>query len=154
MENRGISIRDTPTEDVSAGMTRKKRLGCSCSKEECTRCVQELPPPKRHQDYSQVPTDTIYGMSQRFLDLEQQMCQALSSLHFGSPVTHIYNPLDYATEPHCYYVNSYANSPKKLLFFGMNPGPFGMAQTGVGYGHIHGWSYIYCILVGEHSTKC
>lgn len=79
-------------------------------------------------------------MSQRFWDLEQQMCQALTSLHFSSPVTHIYNPLDYATEPHCSYVNLYAKSPKKILFFGMNPGPFGMAQTGVGYDH-YGWSH-------------
>lgn len=124
---------EAPTENVRDGITRKRRADCrlsSCLDEECTR---ELPPSKRCQDCppdSQFPT----GLNQRFLELEQQMCRDLSSLHFSSPVTHIYNPLSYAAEPHHCYVNLYANSPKKILFFGMNPGPFGMAQTGVGYG--------------------
>ena len=70
-------------------------------------------------------------LSRRFWELEQQMCRELSALSFSSPVTHIYNPLDYARQPHQCYLNSYADSPKKIMFFGMNPGPFGMAQTGV-----------------------
>lgn len=59
------------------------------------------------------------------------MCRELSALSFSSPVTHIYNPLDYARQPHQSYLNSYVDSPKRVMLFGMNPGPFGMAQTGV-----------------------
>lgn len=142
MENTESKIREAPTEAIGDGITRKRRGDCrsssrSCLDEDCTRrSREELPPSKRRKEClpkSQVPT----SLNQRFLDLEQQMCQDLSSLHFSSPVTHIYNPLSYATEPHHCYVNLYANSPKRVLFFGMNPGPFGMAQTGVGYGTTH-----------------
>ena len=70
-------------------------------------------------------------LSQRFWELEQRMCRELASLDFSQPVTHIYNPLNYAREPHQCYLDSYIDSPKRVMFFGMNPGPFGMAQTGV-----------------------
>ncbi len=43
-------------------------------------------------------------------------------------------PLDYARRPHDAYVRSYGASPKRVIFLGMNPGPFGMAQTGVPFG--------------------
>lgn len=71
------------------------------------------------------------SLNERFWRLEQQMCQELSILNFSLPVTHIYNPLVYAAEPHQCYLNSYATSKKRVMFFGMNPGPYGMAQTGV-----------------------
>ena len=43
----------------------------------------------------------------------------------------IYNPLEYAWEPHRNYVEKYCSQRKTVLFLGMNPGPYGMAQTGV-----------------------
>ena len=60
-------------------------------------------------------------------------CDALC---FGSPVTHVYNPLDYAWAAHEQYLNLAATTKKKVVFLGMNPGPFGMAQTGVPFGEI------------------
>jgi single-strand selective monofunctional uracil DNA glycosylase len=57
-------------------------------------------------------------------------------LRFSVPVTHVYQPLDYAVEPHEAYLARFGTGPKKVVFLGMNPGPFGMAQTGVPFGEI------------------
>jgi single-strand selective monofunctional uracil DNA glycosylase len=60
----------------------------------------------------------------------------VNELRFAPPVTHIYNPLDYAWAAHETYLRRYTNSPKRVLFLGMNPGPFGMVQTGIPFGQI------------------
>jgi single-strand selective monofunctional uracil DNA glycosylase len=52
-----------------------------------------------------------------------------------APVTHVYNPLDYAWERHRDYLTRYAGRPRAVLV-GMNPGPWGMAQTGVPFGDV------------------
>ena len=70
------------------------------------------------------------------------LVKSLRPLHFGAPVTHVYNPLEYARRPHAAYVERYARAPVRVLYFGMNPGPFGMAQTGVPFGevaHVRDW---------------
>ena len=59
-------------------------------------------------------------------------------MRFAPPVTHVYNPLDYAWRPHARYLERYGATRKRLLFVGMNPGPFGMSQTGVPFGEV-GW---------------
>ncbi len=51
-------------------------------------------------------------------------------------MTHVYNPLCYAREPHELYLTRYGKPPKRCLWIGMNPGPFGMAQTGVPFGEV------------------
>jgi single-strand selective monofunctional uracil DNA glycosylase len=61
---------------------------------------------------------------------------ALSGLRFGEPVTHVYRPLEYAREPHEAYLERYGAGRKRVVFLGMNPGPFGMAQTGVPFGEV------------------
>jgi single-strand selective monofunctional uracil DNA glycosylase len=60
----------------------------------------------------------------------------LSGLSFAAPVSHVYQPLDYAWASHAHYLERFGSGPKKVLFLGMNPGPFGMAQTGVPFGEI------------------
>lgn len=60
----------------------------------------------------------------------------LEGLSFSSPVAHVYNPLLYAREPHAAYLSRFGSPPKEALFVGMNPGPWGMAQTGVPFGEI------------------
>ncbi len=60
----------------------------------------------------------------------------LRSLQFDPPVTHVYNPLEYARASHTRYLERYANSPKEIALIGMNPGPWGMAQTGVPFGEV------------------
>ncbi len=64
------------------------------------------------------------------------LCRQLADLRFADPVTHVYNPLEYARRPHNAYILSYADDLKRVIFLGMNPGPFGMAQTGIPFGDV------------------
>jgi len=59
-----------------------------------------------------------------------------SGLRFAKPVTHVYNPLAYAARSHATYVRAFADTPNRVIFLGMNPGPFGMAQTGIPFGDV------------------
>jgi single-strand selective monofunctional uracil DNA glycosylase len=61
---------------------------------------------------------------------------AVGGLSFGPPVTHVYNPLEYAWAPVAQYLELAGSGRKKAMFLGMNPGPFGMAQTGVPFGTV------------------
>lgn len=79
-----------------------------------------------------MPDSTVYEI----LSFTKKTNRLLKDLSFGDPVTHIYNPLEYAWEIHKQYISRFANSKKKILFLGMNPGPYGMAQTGVPFGEI------------------
>ncbi|HYQ40328.1 MAG TPA: uracil-DNA glycosylase family protein [Polyangiaceae bacterium] len=69
-----------------------------------------------------------------------QVSRALSDqvagLTFRPPVAYVYNPLEYARVPHEAYLKRYGKGPKHALLLGMNPGPFGMAQTGVPFGDV------------------
>ncbi|MEM9079478.1 MAG: uracil-DNA glycosylase family protein [Verrucomicrobiota bacterium] len=65
-----------------------------------------------------------------------QLRQSLRGLSFPEPVSHTYNPLEYAWEPHTKYLSTYGEGRKKVLLLGMNPGPWGMAQTGIPFGEI------------------
>lgn len=76
------------------------------------------------------------GISQRVVEAAKRLRDAANELHFALPVTHVYNPLDYAWAAHEVYLRRYANGRKRVIFLGMNPGPFGMAQTGVPFGEI------------------
>ena len=70
------------------------------------------------------------------LKAAQQLSAHVRTLKFTSPVTHVYNPLDYAWRAHEMYLRLYGNTTKRVIFLGMNPGPFGMAQTGIPFGQI------------------
>ncbi|MCA9557577.1 MAG: single-stranded DNA-binding protein [Myxococcales bacterium] len=66
----------------------------------------------------------------------------LAPLDFGPPVTHVYNPLIYARAAWDAYCERFGRGPREALLIGMNPGPFGMAQTGVPFGevgHVSDW---------------
>lgn len=60
----------------------------------------------------------------------------LAGLRFTPPVSHVYDPLTYAWDIHAEYLRRYGAGRKQVLFLGMNPGPFGMAQNGVPFGEI------------------
>ncbi|MFN0068838.1 MAG: uracil-DNA glycosylase family protein [Limisphaerales bacterium] len=62
--------------------------------------------------------------------------RATARLRFGPPAAHVYRPLDYAWEVHAAYAGRFGAAPKLAVFVGMNPGPFGMAQTGVPFGEV------------------
>ena len=57
-------------------------------------------------------------------------------LKFKPPVAYVYNPLDYAWPAHELYLRKFGSAKKRVVFLGMNPGPFGMAQTGVPFGEV------------------
>lgn len=65
-----------------------------------------------------------------------QLRHEVGQLRFSAPVAHIYNPLDYAWEAHGAYLSRYGAGRKRVVFVGMNPGPWGMVQTGVPFGEI------------------
>ena len=70
------------------------------------------------------------------LDAAQELATALSRLRFAAPVHTVYAPLEYAWCGFRAYVERYAPRRARTLFLGMNPGPFGMAQTGVPFGDV------------------
>ncbi|MFP4031648.1 MAG: uracil-DNA glycosylase family protein [Desulfococcaceae bacterium] len=71
-----------------------------------------------------------------FSKLIDDWLEELEPLQFGPPVTHVYNPLGYARQPHDRYLERYGRPPKSIVLLGMNPGPWGMAQTGVPFGEV------------------
>ncbi|MBU6178430.1 MAG: single-stranded DNA-binding protein [Verrucomicrobia bacterium] len=76
------------------------------------------------------------SVSDALLTATDELVSRLRGLSFAEPVTHVYNPLEYARAPHELYVQRFGDSKKRVLFLGMNPGPWGMAQTGVPFGEI------------------
>ena len=66
----------------------------------------------------------------------QDLVKALAPQKFAPPVTHVYNPLEYAWAPHEQYLSRFSGGTKEVVLVGMNPGPYGMAQTGVPFGEI------------------
>jgi single-strand selective monofunctional uracil DNA glycosylase len=71
------------------------------------------------------------------MQASDELVAALSSLRFSEPVTHVYNPLVYARPMFEQYTRRFATGKIKVLFFGMNPGPWGMAQTGTPFGEVN-----------------
>lgn len=68
------------------------------------------------------------------VDISRGLSDAVDRLSFGAPVTHVYNPLAYARAPHEAFLERFGVGAKEVVLVGMNPGPFGMAQTGVPFG--------------------
>lgn len=66
--------------------------------------------------------------------IDRRLSKTLAKLSFAPPTTHVYDPLAYARAPHEAFLERYGQGPKEVVLLGMNPGPFGMAQTGVPFG--------------------
>lgn len=76
-------------------------------------------------------------MTNALIEISRDLAEQVQRLRFGPPVDCTYNPLLYAREPHELYVERYGGQrPREALFVGMNPGPFGMVQTGVPFGDV------------------
>ena len=74
--------------------------------------------------------------TQILLKATQHLSDIVSKLDFADPVTHVYNPLEYAGEPYEHYLLRYGSGTRETIFIGMNPGPFGMVQCGIPFGEI------------------
>jgi len=66
----------------------------------------------------------------------QRLRNDVSQLRFGPPVYHVYNPLAYAWSPHREYLQRFGQGQHDVLIVGMNPGYFGMVQTGIPFGDV------------------
>ena len=76
------------------------------------------------------------GHADRVLRATRRLCEAVDPMKFRAPVTHVYNPLIHAARGHRRYVRRFGDRDKRVIFLGMNPGPYGMTQTGVPFGEI------------------
>ena len=66
----------------------------------------------------------------------RRLAREVNELEFDAPVTHVYNPLDYAWAVHKEYLDRFGERTGRVFMMGMNPGPFGMAQTGIPFGEV------------------
>jgi len=85
------------------------------------------------------------SLADRMIRAARELRAEVADLSFAAPVTHVYDPLTYAWRAHRLYLHRFADSKKRTLLLGMNPGPFGMAQTGVPFGeiaHVRDWLQI------------
>ena len=74
--------------------------------------------------------------AQALIKAAMRLSREVGELTFGPPVDCVYHPLDYAWEPHRRYLERYGGATGRVVLVGMNPGPFGMAQTGVPFGEV------------------
>jgi single-strand selective monofunctional uracil DNA glycosylase len=74
--------------------------------------------------------------SKSLVEAAKALSAEVNLLKFTDPVSYVYNPLDYAWESHQSYIEKFGSSKKRIVFMGMNPGPWGMSQTGVPFGEI------------------
>ncbi len=70
------------------------------------------------------------------VEVSRALSRDVSKLRFGEPITHVYNPLEYARRAHERYLERFGQGAKEVVLVGMNPGPFGMGQTGVPFGDV------------------
>jgi single-strand selective monofunctional uracil DNA glycosylase len=79
---------------------------------------------------------------ERLVQASRRLRDETGALAFAPPVACVYHPLEYAWAPHELYLRRFGAGPKEAVLVGMNPGPFGMAQTGVPFGDpalVAGW---------------
>ena len=100
--------------------------------------MADPPPPFNPPDFrngepvSPRPTKIATEALQATAELRDEV----AGLAFADPVAWVYNPLEYAWDLHAQYVTRWGRSRRRVLMLGMNPGPWGMAQTGVPFGEI------------------
>lgn len=82
------------------------------------------------------PSKDDRSVKEGAMALTRQLAEDVDALDFTPPTTHVYNPLVYARGPVERYLQRFARRGVRALWLGMNPGPYGMAQTGVPFGEI------------------
>ena len=106
--------------------------------------------------HHKIPADGTAVM----LDAARKLSADLARLEFPPPVAHVYDPHRYAWAPYEQYITRYGKPPKRAVLLGMNPGPFGMMQTGVPFGEVaavRDWMRISAPIerpADEHAKRC
>ncbi len=83
------------------------------------------------------PMPTQARIADQLLRAAAELRDTAQTLPFAPPVHTVYNPLTYAWPMVEAYTRRFGNTKKRAVLFGMNPGPWGMAQTGIPFGEIH-----------------
>ncbi|MFT5049882.1 MAG: single-strand selective monofunctional uracil DNA glycosylase [Chlamydiales bacterium] len=68
--------------------------------------------------------------------ITRELQRSVDKMTFSPPVEFVYNPLDYARRGADAYLERFGSLGAETLLVGMNPGPYGMSQTGVPFGEI------------------
>ena len=76
------------------------------------------------------------GHADRLIRAARILSDRLDPIRFSAPVSHVYNPLRHAGRGYRRYLRRFGDSSKHVVFLGMNPGPYGMTQTGVPFGEV------------------
>jgi single-strand selective monofunctional uracil DNA glycosylase len=71
------------------------------------------------------------------LDICGILSDEVDALSFAPPTAFVYNPLDYAFHAVQQYMERWARPDIEVLLLGMNPGPWGMVQTGIPFGEVN-----------------
>ncbi len=87
--------------------------------------------------------------TEQLIEGARALSNTVARMRFKPPVAYVYNPLDYAWSAHEMFLRKFGGTRKRIVFLGMNPGPFGMAQTGVPFGEVaavRDWMGIYTLI--------
>lgn len=76
------------------------------------------------------------SIAEGLLRVQDDLTRAISKTPPPLPVDTAYNPVVHAADPWEKYVRRYLNTKKRVVMVGMNPGPWGMTQTGVPFGDV------------------
>lgn len=77
----------------------------------------------------------MFSFSDVLVERTKEFSEVVGRLRFSFN-GYVYNPLAYAWAMHEAYLRRYVHQGVNVLLLGMNPGPFGMAQTGVPFGEV------------------
>lgn len=80
-----------------------------------------------------MPTRDSLNVQAAMLRTVRRLGRETQDVRWRTP-SHVYNPLLYAWSAHREYLERYGHRRGRVLLLGMNPGPWGMAQTGVPFG--------------------
>lgn len=81
-------------------------------------------------------------MGSSLVAITRALGRRTDALGFAAPTALVYNPLVYARAAHEAYLRKYGEPAAgrarrgRVILLGMNPGPFGMAQTGIPFGDV------------------
>ena len=74
--------------------------------------------------------------TKKLFRIYKKLNKSIADIDFPEPITHVYNPLEYAWPVFANYLERFAPLQAQNILLGMNPGPWGMAQTGIPFGEI------------------
>ncbi|XP_055587018.1 single-strand selective monofunctional uracil DNA glycosylase [Uranotaenia lowii] len=92
--------------------------------------------PKSDHHHEPSAASTMVPFWYEIYRLEVELCESLKQIPLPADVAAVYNPIEYACELHQAYMQRYLDGHKPVLFLGMNPGPWGMCQTGIPFGYV------------------